>query len=78
MKPADGYFLPAGFAEADPSAWSGFGGGVARPLAAAFIARHFPVLDAPAALRPELAAAGAGGRAYSPFVFHLYGPYFER
>jgi len=42
VKPADGYFLPAGFAEADPGAWSGFGGGVARPLAAAYIARHFP------------------------------------
>ena len=67
VKPADGYFLPAGFApavdgdaSASASTWSGgFGDGVARPLAASFIARHFPVLDAPASLRPELAAAGA-------------------
>ena len=61
-KPADGYFLPAGFAEG-----AGFGGGAAgtrtsaRPLAARFIAEHFPVIDAPAEIRPELAAAGAGG-----------------
>ena len=33
---------------------------MARPLAAAFISRHFPVIDAPASLRPELAAAGVG------------------
>ena len=63
-KPADGYFLPAGFAEG-----AGFGGGAAgtrtsaRPLAARFIAEHFPVIDAPAEIRPELAAAGAGGAA---------------
>jgi len=63
-KPADGYFLPAGFAEG-----AGFGGAAAgtrtsaRPLAARFIAEHFPVIDAPAEIRPELAAAGAGGAA---------------
>ena len=69
VKPADGYFLPAGFAVneglnegSNGASWAGFAGSsnsVARPLAAAFIARHFPVLDAPASLRPELAAAGA-------------------
>ena len=58
LKPSDGYFLPDGFAE---GSWGG--GGVARPLAAAFISRHFPVIDAPASLRPELAAAGVGGAA---------------
>ena len=53
-KPADGYFLPAGFAEG-----AGFGGGAAgtrtsaRPLAARFIAEHFPVIDAPAEIRPS-------------------------
>ena len=79
VKPSDGYFLPSGFAASDPSSWSGFGGRPtqggrsianrdgaddnARPLAAAFIARHFPVFDAPAALRLEIAAAGAPGSA---------------
>ena len=66
VKASDGYFLPAGFAVnegVDGATWApGFSGSsriVARPLAAGFIARHFPVLDAPAWLRPELAAAGA-------------------
>ena len=67
-KPADGYFLPAGFAEGtgfnattEPS--SAGARSAARPLAARFIAKHFPVIDAPAEIRPELAAAGAGGAA---------------
>ena len=69
VKAADGYFLPAGLASTmaaaagvDGSTWGGFNGSsriAARPLAAGFIARPFPVLDAPASLRPELAAAGA-------------------
>jgi sacsin len=68
-KPADGYFLPAGFAEGtgfnattEPSNSAG-ARSAARPLAAKFIAKHFPVIDAPAEIRPELAAAGAGGAA---------------
>ena len=67
-KPADGYFLPAGFAEgtgfnATTAPSSAGARSAARPLAARFIAKHFPVIDAPAEIRPELAAAGAGGAA---------------
>ena len=64
VKPADGYFLPPGFAEGrfgDAGNNSGSGSGnssqAARPLAAKFIAKHFPVIDAPSELRPELAAS---------------------
>ena len=66
MKPSDGYFLPAGFADGSflggsslPGGGGGGGGGGSssfarpRPKAAAFIAKHFPVLDAPAWIRGE-------------------------
>ena len=66
VKPQDGFFLPAGFTEGVSFGFGAFGihdsdRQTPRPLAARFIATHFPVIDAPSDIRPELAAACPNG-----------------